>query len=129
MSRSSKPSTLLLIAAKLAVMILVVGLSASRGHASCGDYLEHKQFGKGDNPFDPPLNRDPGERCRNGECHRAPTPLPVDPLSLRVTVREISAATAPNFSVEESDKEEWSLVIQTEPNSVFHGVPLKPPIL
>ena len=129
MSRLAKLSTLLWAAAKLAVVLLVVGSSASSLQASCGDYLEHRQIGKNNNPLDLPNKHERGKRCEGGECNRAPAPLPVDPLSLRVTVREISTTTAPNFDVEESEDEEWSLVVHAKPNSVSHGVPLKPPIL
>jgi hypothetical protein len=129
MSRLAKPSAVLRVAAKLTLVLLVVGSSASRLQASCGDYLEHSQFGKNTNPLELPNKHDRGKRCQGGECNRAPTPLPVDPLSLRVTVREISSATAPNFNAEVSEKEEWSLVVHAKPNSVSYGVPLKPPIL
>jgi hypothetical protein len=56
-------------------------------------------------------------------------PLPVDPLSPRVTLREIASSGAPSFNAFELDCEDWTEFVQPSPSPVFLGGPLKPPIL
>ncbi len=113
---------------------LVVGMVPNRVEASCGDYLNHKHFSVGlldnDNALlDPFSKSQPTGHCKNGRCDRAPMPLPVDPLSPRVTLREIASSEVLFVKTVDSDCEDWTELVQSIPTSVFLGGPLKPPIL
>lgn len=115
-------------------VVALVGMAPNRIEASCGDYLNHKHFPTGflssDNgPFDPFSKNQPVSRCEGGRCDRAPMPLPVDPLSPRVTIREIATTGFLCITSPELECEDWSDPAQSIPSLVFLGGPLKPPIL
>ncbi|MFN7292744.1 MAG: hypothetical protein ACK5T6_19340 [Pirellula sp.] len=126
--------TKMLTGALLLYVTLLVGMVPNRVEASCGDYLNHKHFSSGllnsDNALlDPFSKSQPTGHCKNGRCDRAPMPLPIDPLSPRVTLREIASAGVPCFKVLDSKCEDWTELVQSVPTPVFLGGPLKPPIL
>lgn len=128
------PTTKMLAGAVWLFVIAFVGMAPNRVEASCGDYLNHKHFPNGllQNgiaPLDPFSKSQPTGHCQGGRCDRAPMPLPVDPLSPRVTLRDIASTGAPSFNAFELDCEDWTEFVQSAPSPVFLGGPLKPPIL
>jgi hypothetical protein len=128
------PPTKMLTGALWLCVIALVGVAPNRVEASCGDYLNHKHFPSGllqknNGPIDPFSKSQPTGHCEGGRCDRAPMPLPVDPLSPRVTLREIATAVVPCFKAFDLECEDWANIEQSIPSSVFLGGPLKPPIL
>jgi len=116
------------------VVFVVVGMAANRLEASCGDYLTHKHhptnlLGKEKGPFAPHTGSQPTGKCQGGSCDRSRMPLPVDPLSPRVTVREIATAGVPRFEAFDLDQDDWMEIASSIPDTVFLSGPLKPPIL
>jgi hypothetical protein len=128
------PTTKMLTGVLWLFVIACVGMAPSRLEASCGDYLNHKHFPSGlllkDNgPADPFSKSHPTGQCEGGRCDRAPIPLPVDPISPRVTLREIASSGVSCFKALDLECEDWTELAQCIPAPVTLGGPLKPPIL